>query len=147
MVEDSQDRARDLLAKAVDFHGHLGPFLVLGLRMGVMALSILKPQKLGTMTANMFVRSDPPESCVVDGVQVGSGCTLGKGTIRILSANNRIAGEFRGADRACTITVKAQVLNALLRDLRKATDKEVLEMAEDVLSRPDNELFEIASSP
>lgn len=146
LVEDSRDKARDLLAKAVDFHGHLGPFLVLGLRMGVIALSILKPQKHSDLTANMFVRSDPPESCTIDGVQVGSGCTLGKGTIYISSTNNRIAGEFRGGDRACTITVKTQVLNALLGDLRKATDKQVLEMAEDVLSRPDDELFEITSS-
>jgi len=115
--------------------------------MGVTAHFILKPKKQSTLTANMFVRSDPPESCTVDGVQVGSGCTLGKGTIRISSTNNRIAGEFRAADRACTITVKTQVLNALLGDLRKATDKQVLEMAEDVLSRPDDELFEIKSSP
>ena len=95
----------------------------------------------------MFVRSDPPESCAVDGVQVSTGCTLGKGTIRISGSRNRVAGEFRAAGRTCTITVKTQVLNALLGDLRKATDKLVLEMAERVLSRPDDELFEVASFP
>jgi len=121
--------------------------LVLGLRMGVMAHSILKPQKQNDLTANMFVRSDPPESCTVDGVQVSTGCTLGKATIRISGSHNRVAGEFRAAGRTCTITVKTQVLNALLGDLRKATDKLVLEMAERVLSRPDDELFEVASFP
>ena len=146
MIEDTRDRARDLLARAVDFHGHLGPFLVLGLRMGVLVHSILKPQKQDDLTANMFVRSDPPESCTVDGVQVSSGCTLGKGTIRISSSHNRVACEFRAADRACTIAVKTGILKALLGDLNKATDKQVLEMADNVLSRPDGELFEITSS-
>jgi formylmethanofuran dehydrogenase subunit E len=115
--------------------------------MGVMAYSLLKPQKQNDLTVNMFVRSDPPESCTVDGVQVGSGCTVGKGTIRISRSRNRIAGQFHSVDRACTITVKPQVLNALLGDLMKATDKQILEMAEGVLSRPDDELFQITSFP
>jgi formylmethanofuran dehydrogenase subunit E len=51
--------------------------------MGVIARSMLKAQNHNDLTAIMFVNPNPPVSCTVDGVQVASGCTLGKGTIRV----------------------------------------------------------------
>jgi len=134
-----------LLARAVEFHGHLGPFLVLGIRMGVIARSMLNAQNHNDLTAIMFVNSKPPVSCTVDGVQVASGCTLGKGTIRVSESVDHIAGEFHAGDRICTITVKPKLLNWFLNGLRNGTEKEVLETAETVLACPDEELFQITS--
>lgn len=115
--------------------------------MGAIAQSILKPQNENDLTAVVFATPNPPVSCTVDGVQVASGCTLGKGTIRVSEASDRVAGEFRAENRACTITVRAQVLNELLEGLRKATGKAFLDMAEDVLARSDEDLFEIVKAP
>jgi formylmethanofuran dehydrogenase subunit E len=144
LVEDSRQKARTLLARAVDFHGHLGPFLILGIRMGVMARSMLNSQNHNDLTVVVFVNRNPPESCTVDGVQIASGCTLGKGTIRVSEMTDHVAGEFHAGNRTCTITVKPRLLSELLDGLKKATEKGVLEMAETVLARPDEELFQIA---
>jgi formylmethanofuran dehydrogenase subunit E len=109
--------------------------------MGVIARSMLKA-KNHDLTVIMFVNPKPPMSCTVDGVQVSSGCTLGKGTIRVSNSADRVAGEFHAGNRTCTLTVKPKLLNWLLDGLRNATEKEVLEMAEAVLERPDEELFQ-----
>jgi formylmethanofuran dehydrogenase subunit E len=111
--------------------------------MGVIARSMLKAQNYDDLTAIMFVNPRPPMSCTVDGVQVSSGCTLGKGTIRISESTDRVAGEFHAGNRTCTVMVKPELLNWYLDGLRNATEKEVLEMAEAVLARPDEELFQI----
>jgi formylmethanofuran dehydrogenase subunit E len=147
MIEDSRKKARILLEKAVEFHGHLGPFLVLGIRMGVIARSRLKGQSQDALSVVMSVQPNPPISCTVDGVQVASGCTLGKGTIRVSEVSDCVVGRFRAEDRACTIAVRIQVLNQLIESLRKATDHAILKMAEDVMERPDPDLFEISLAP
>jgi formylmethanofuran dehydrogenase subunit E len=110
--------------------------------MGVVARSMLKAQSHDDLTVIMFVNPRPPISCTVDGVQVSSGCTLGRGTIRVSESADRVAGEFRAGNRTCTVTLKPKALNWLLGGLRNATEKEVIEMAEAVLARPDEELFQ-----
>ena len=110
--------------------------------MGVIARSMLKTQDHNDLAAIMFVNPKPPASCAVDGVQVSSGCTLGKGTIRISESTDRVAGEFHAGNRTCTVMVKPELLDWLLDGLSNATEKEVLEMAEAVLERPDEELFQ-----
>jgi len=115
--------------------------------MGVIARSVLKAQDHSDLTAVMFLNSNPPASCTVDGVQIASGCTLGKGTIRVSESTDRIAGEFHAGSRMCTITVKPKVLNGLLDSLKKETEKEVLEIAETALARSDEELFLITFLP
>jgi formylmethanofuran dehydrogenase subunit E len=110
--------------------------------MGVIARSMLKAQNDDDLTVIMFVNPRPPISCTVDGVQVSSGCTLGKGTIRVSESADRVAGEFHAGNRTCTVALKPKVPNWLLDGLRNATEKEVLEMAEAVLARPDEELFQ-----
>ena len=109
--------------------------------MGVIARSMLKAQNHTHLTAIMLVDPKPPVSCAVDGVQVASGCTLGKGTIRVSGSTDQVAGEFHAGNRICTITVKPKVLSGLLDGLKKATQKGTLEIAEAMLSRPDQELF------
>jgi formylmethanofuran dehydrogenase subunit E len=139
---DSRQDARALLTRGVQFHGHLGPFLVLGIRMGVIARFMLKCQNHDDLTVIMFVNPRPPISCMVDGVQVSSGCTLGKGTIRVSESADRVAGEFHAGNQTCTVTLKPKVLNWVLDGLRNAAEKEVLETAEAVLALPDEELFQ-----
>jgi formylmethanofuran dehydrogenase subunit E len=55
----------NLIEKAADLHGHLGPFLVLGVRMGETAKKILKTANL-QVTAKLPLST--PFSCVLDGI-------------------------------------------------------------------------------
>ena len=59
------------------FHGHLGPYVVIGYRMGKLA----RERFSGKMTAVVFTGNYPPMSCLIDGVQFTTGCTLGKNNI------------------------------------------------------------------
>lgn len=70
-----------VLSAAAAFHGHVGPWLALGLRAGLLARRRLvnDPFRLKAVVRCPDCR---PFSCFIDGVQFGSGCTLGKGNIR-----------------------------------------------------------------
>ncbi|MBP2134376.1 formylmethanofuran dehydrogenase subunit E [Methanomicrobium sp. W14] len=74
------------------FHGHLGPNIVLGYMMGKYASDNLCCDPF-SLKAKVFCPKKTPESCIVDGVQLGSGCTLGKGNIEIVE-QSEIECEF-----------------------------------------------------
>jgi inosine-uridine nucleoside N-ribohydrolase len=70
------------LRRVTAFHGHLGPYVVLGYRMGLLARARTGTGGYFDITAEPTTRGTPPESCFVDGVQLGSGATTGKGNLR-----------------------------------------------------------------
>jgi len=74
-----------VLRQAARFHGHLGPWLVLGLQAGAYARKKLavSPFKLNVQ---VFCPAGTPYTCFVDGIQFSSGCTMGKGNISHLRA-------------------------------------------------------------
>ncbi|MGD0817054.1 MAG: formylmethanofuran dehydrogenase subunit E family protein [Methanomassiliicoccales archaeon] len=59
------------------FHGHLGPYVVIGYRMGKLA----RERFAGKMSAVVFTGRQPPMSCLIDGIQFTTGCTMGKNNI------------------------------------------------------------------
>jgi hypothetical protein len=65
------------------FHGHLGPYVVIGYRMGQLALEELRSDGHFGLSAEVHSILAPPHSCLIDGVQLGSGCTLGKRNILV----------------------------------------------------------------
>jgi len=73
----------DPLARMKEFHGHLGPYVVLGYRMGMIALERTGSRGHFEISAEVHSVLRPPRSCLIDGVQLGSGCTLGKRNISV----------------------------------------------------------------
>ena len=71
------------LIELARFHGHLGPFIVLGYRMGRYALAHLDENPFA-LYAKVYCSGITPQSCLSDGVQLGSGCTLGKRNIELI---------------------------------------------------------------
>lgn len=69
----------DDLRRLSDFHGHLGPYVLLGYRMGLVARKYFP----GRFYATLFTGTEPPISCLIDGVQFSSCCTLGKGNLTV----------------------------------------------------------------
>jgi Formylmethanofuran dehydrogenase subunit E len=84
------------------FHGHLGPYIVLGYRIGRFARENFCRDPF-SMQARVFCSGIPPESCIVDGVQLGSGCTLGKRNIEIIEGTP-IRCEFISDGKVLSIT-------------------------------------------
>jgi len=68
------------LRQATRFHGHLGPWLVLGLTAGTYARRKLAASPFD-LNAQVSCPAGTPYTCFVDGVQFSSGCTMGKGNI------------------------------------------------------------------
>jgi formylmethanofuran dehydrogenase subunit E len=86
------------------FHGHLGPYLVLGYRMGRIALRELDSAGHFGLSVIVHSRLEPPASCLIDGVQLGSGCTLGKRNIETAETSGPAYAEFV-SDRGERITI------------------------------------------
>jgi len=64
------------------FHGHLGPYVTAGLRMGQVALKRLQAKPHQGVETDVWCPVSPPASCILDGIQVATGCTLGKHNLR-----------------------------------------------------------------
>jgi formylmethanofuran dehydrogenase subunit E len=71
------------LAQVVQFHGHLGPAVVAGARMGMIGLRAVDAK--GFFDVEVTCEgplAKPPQSCFLDGVQVATGATMGKRTLQ-----------------------------------------------------------------
>ena len=87
------------------FHGHLGPYVVIGYRMGKLALEELGSEGHFGVSAEVHSPIKTPRSCLIDGIQLGSGCTLGKGNIRVEEAPEPAWALFR-SERGQSVTIR-----------------------------------------
>jgi formylmethanofuran dehydrogenase subunit E len=75
------------LEKLAQFHGHLGPSVVAGARLGMAGLRAVGANgyfDVEITCAGPF--AGPPQSCFLDGVQVATGATLGKRNLHVQNA-------------------------------------------------------------
>ncbi len=128
----------ELISRAVAFHGHPGPFLVFGLRMGLLARRVLGFAGHFDVEVHAFTGTEPPISCMADGLQVSTGATLGKGNIRISPAGSGPPrAVFRAGGNAVEIALTPRALEATKgmkgREAAAAAADRVLEMSDDEL--------------
>ena len=127
----------ELTRKGVEFHGHLGPFLVIGLRMGSLALKLLGLRGYSGLRAIVETGNEPPLSCIVDGVQVATGCTLGRGNIEVVK-NDGAKVTFLKEDKILVVELRESVYRRILKRLETDPPKKV---AERIMRTIDDELF------
>jgi len=122
-----------ILEKAKEFHGHLGPYCVTGLKMGYYAVKRLKARRHFGLRVEVECPTKPPPSCVVDGLQFSTGCTMGKANIRLIPAQ-AIRATITNTDtqESLTLRVNQQTLDEV------GTDEPA---ARKVWEIPDEELF------
>jgi len=94
-----------LLDRLREFHGHLGPFAMLGYRAGKLALHELAASPHFGLHARVTCPPHTPQSCFVDGVQYSTGCTLGKCNIEMVPAEE-ITLTVMIDDSGASVTVK-----------------------------------------
>jgi formylmethanofuran dehydrogenase subunit E len=80
--------------RMIEFHGHLGPYVFLGYRAGEAAREVLGSPGYFDLAASVSCPLETPRSCFIDGVQLGSGCTVGKRNLEV-AAGERPAATFR----------------------------------------------------
>lgn len=107
-------RKKTDLKEAIKFHGHLGPYLVLGLLAGELALKKLGAKKYFGLEVRVWGAQKKPRSCLVDGLQLSTGATYGKGNIRKY-AFPRIKILIRNSEnkKALTLGLSAYLLKEL----------------------------------
>ncbi len=127
------------LQKIKEFHGHLGPYAVIGYRMGLAA-----NQELGDnafkIIARVFSGSITPMSCMIDGVQLSSGCTMGKGNIIVEEKGEpRAIFSDKEGTKSIEICLNDEVYHMIKEKMTSWESGE--ELAELVYSMPDEELL------
>jgi formylmethanofuran dehydrogenase subunit E len=140
-MQNEEDLA-SIMKNAQKLHGHLGPFLVLGVRMGMIAKKALNitDEQCTSLRANAKVPLHPPFSCLIDGIQASTSCTVGNQRLSIENSEEiRVNFVTRNSDRKVIIT-----LNPLLaEELKNRLSEDALteELALDLAHRPENKLF------
>ncbi|MFZ1947196.1 MAG: formylmethanofuran dehydrogenase subunit E family protein [bacterium] len=132
-----------LLKAAGRFHGHIGPFLAIGLRMGLLANEVLGRSPFDTF-AEITTRPEPPKSCLVDGVQYSTGCTMGKGNITLRAHPRLVRARFTQGERVVEVSLKAAFLRRMDRALQGAPEKAVVDYAFLIMDTREGDLFEVA---
>jgi formylmethanofuran dehydrogenase subunit E len=147
MTTASRNKNHDLnanLQTATDLHGHFGPFLTLGVRMGLLGLQklVVKPgdQRLH---ATVMLKYAAPISCILDGIQTTTKCTVGNTRLTWKESSQiSVTFQLEGSKQRIKIQVKPAIVQELLGRLsEQASDEATREIGEEIASRPDSELF------
>src|SRR5512137_2462430 len=102
------------LKDAISFHGHLGPYVVLGLLMGDFGLKKIKSRKYFGLKVKVWGADKKPKSCLVDGLQLSTGATYGKGNIEKLPGKIiKIRLTNKETGRTLAITLNKELINGL----------------------------------
>ncbi|ADN36736.1 formylmethanofuran dehydrogenase subunit E region [Methanolacinia petrolearia DSM 11571] len=121
------------------FHGHLGPYIVLGYRIGRYASEYFGNNPF-EMKAKVYCSGTTPQSCLADGVQLGSGCTIGKRNIE-LEISDDLKCEFESGEKKIILIPKRF-------EIPKSSDEDyeliIEEFAEKMYGLEDSELFEVS---
>ena len=140
----SQKELGLMIDNAQKLHGHLGPFLVIGVRMGMIAKKALSvsDDQCGFLKANVKVPLFPPFSCLLDGIQASTSCTVGNQRLTIENSEEICVSFARqNAGRTVKITLKPKVIQELRKKISEdaLTEKFALELAH----TPENQLFSV----
>jgi hypothetical protein len=129
------------LVRAGQFHGHLGPWLVLGVMVGQDALQQLETDGYWDIEIVVWLppeRQQQPWSCILDGLQVTSGATLGKQNIRM-----DWPAEARPGDLPAVLVLRREIsrpAGGCLYRLKSETAAELAKLSPERLERLSREL-------
>ena len=129
------------LRDAVRFHGHLGPYLVLGLLAGKEALKRLGCKKYFGLNIKAYGANLKPKSCLIDGLQLSSGTTYGKGNIQKFNGKRiRIVFQDTLSRKTLKMSLKDDLIKAL--DCLKG-HKDSEDFAKKIFNTEPSDLFKI----
>ena len=140
--KEKVEQSEEFLLRAVEFHGHSGPYLVLGLRAGLFANKELGRDPMKT-EALIKIKITPPESCFIDGVQFSTGCTFGKRNISLIHGKG-LHVTFKKNNKMLTLKLKKEIIEEINS---LPSEEEAWEnLAKDLYQREIKEIFEVAKS-
>ncbi len=102
-----------------ELHRHLGIYSLIGAKMGIRAREILEAP-FDTLKVVSLAGNSPPLSCMNDGLQVSTGASLGRGTIKISDGSPQPAAIFIYKNQELTLRIKKELLNRIRADIKAA---------------------------
>jgi formylmethanofuran dehydrogenase subunit E len=126
---------KEILESAVRLHGHLGPFLILGLKMGIGAERILgeKPEQCKVETRNV-----KPFLCALDGIKA-----IMEGDAVTVREGDGLTGRFSKANgKEVIFKVKRTVIDKY----RRVPWEKCEQCAYEIMQCDDQNLFEYTMS-
>ena len=100
-------------------HGHLGIYATIGVKMGIRAREYFN---IGVDDIRVVTRAGnrPPVSCMNDGLQVGTGASLGHGLIVVdTCAPPRPEARFTFKDKSIRLALKPAYAERIRRDVQR----------------------------
>ena len=130
-------------------HGHVGPWNVLGWRIGAAALRELD-SRWGHHELEIicYVPLQTPFTCLVDGVAVGTGNSLGRLDLRlaeVFSWPQAFVSVRRKDGRGSILEFRPRA--AFIKSILNQPVEKLEALSRDTISRPQEELFELRQCP
>jgi len=150
LVRSERDRMEEMyvaLKRAEEAHGHLCPFLALGVRTALIGI-----RELGAKGANedlrvtLMLQNAASYPCLIDGIQVTTKCTIGNKKLRFMNSSG-IAAKFELPNKEpVTVAVNPASFDVLIGTMNKVmsgnvTSEEFQQLVKFVVSTPEKELF------
>ena len=145
----AMDKLIPTIRRAAEFHGHLGPFLVLGVKMGLIGMKKLKIEaNARQLRIEAELPRQIPYTCTLDGLQAVTQCTFGNQKLSLKEAKSPVISTKFDADngeKRVFICVKNEVLQTLMEKLQKAKGDTATQekLAWMIASMPEDKLFSI----
>jgi pyrimidine-specific ribonucleoside hydrolase len=102
-----------------ELHGHLGIYAIIGVKMGIRVRQYFNIG-VDEIHITSFGGFQPPISCMNDGLQVGTGATIGHGLIKISDENvNRPEAIFEFKNRKVKLRLKDEYWDLIKKDVQQ----------------------------
>lgn len=150
MIEPKHGRKLNVhLSEATDLHGHFGPFLTLGVRMGILGLRELATRKGDPgLQVTVSLEYALPFSCMLDGIQSSTRCTVGNKRLR-WKESKEFGAVFlnQNSGREVEVKINPNVVQELRLKLAntKPKDETVRQIALEIWGRSEKELFSVST--
>ena len=105
-----------------ELHRHLGIYSIVGAKMGIRARELLEAP-FDSLSVISQAGLKPPLSCMNDGLQVSTGASLGRGTIRVEEASPKPRAIFVYGDTCQKLTLKSSYIERIRADIKAALDR------------------------
>jgi len=122
--------SKDILNKAISFHGHLGPFLVLGVKAG---LFIKEFWNEGIDLCILKTVNKKPQLCTADGLKT----ILGIKNVKVSNGEGVSIEIYKGGNKIAEVSIKKEVINKYVNIPWEKCE----EAAYEVLAYKEEELF------
>jgi pyrimidine-specific ribonucleoside hydrolase len=102
-----------------ELHRHLGVFSIIGVKMGIRAREFFDTG-VDEFSTVSFAGSNPPLSCINDGLQVSTGSTPGHGLLTVINDTPALpSAEFKYMNHRIRLTLKPQIADKIVSELKE----------------------------